>query len=315
MYQATEFNCGAIIISCAILHQVGDAYSLHMFLVAWAKYAQSETITNVPSIRPSILNPRHPPCYNTSIDNLYMPMSSLPPPSFFEEPLQGRIYYIHSESIKRLQSEASTEETKRSKFLSFTAFLWKLLAHGEDTASNATSRMGIVINGRRFLTESSEKTSTFENHFGNVLSIPYGVASNNDLKVMPLHEVAERVHRFVSTAAKEEHFRQLIDWVELHRPNPMVARIYFGLEESEGEAVVVSDGHGLPIKDMDFGWGKPEFGSYHFPWGGQTGYVATMPSAKENGDWVVYMYLKEKDFNLIDRIAAHEFIPVTHVSF
>ncbi|KAI3496283.1 hypothetical protein L1887_38640 [Cichorium endivia] len=240
MYQATEFNCGAIIISCAILHQVGDAYSLHMFLVAWAKYAQSETITNVPSIRPSILNPRHPPCYNTSIDNLYMPMSSLPPPSSFEEPLQGRIYYIHAESIKRLQSEASTEETKRSKFLSFTAFLWKLLAHEGDTASNAASRMGIGV------------------------------------------------HRFVAPAAKEEHFRQLIDWVELHRPNPMVARIYFGLEGSEGKAVVVSDGHGLPIKDMDFGWGKPEFGSYHFPWGGQTGYGGLLlrrPTSEPSDNW------------------------------
>ncbi|KAI3709041.1 hypothetical protein L2E82_38752 [Cichorium intybus] len=314
--QATELNCGSIIISCAFQHQVADGYSINMFLVAWAKYAQLETISNIPSFRPSILNPRRPPCYTTTIDNLYIPISSLPPPSSFEEPLRGRMYYIHAESIEQLQSEASTKETRRSKLLSFTAFVWKLLAQGGDEAVNATSRMGIVVNGRSFLAENSDKnTSSLENHFGNVLSIPYGVATNNDLKAMPLHEVAKGVHRFVSQATKGEHFRELIDWVEMHRPNPTVARIYFGLKKSEGEAVVVSGGQGLPTKDMDFGWGKPEFGSYHFPWGSRTGYITTMPSAKKNGDWMVYMHLKEKDFNLIEHMAPHVFTPLSHSHF
>ncbi|CAI9293779.1 unnamed protein product [Lactuca saligna] len=314
--QATELNCGSIIISGAFHHQVADAYSINMFLVAWAQYARLETISSIPSFRPSVLNPRRPPCYTTAIDNLYIPASSLPPPSSFEEPLLGRMYYIHAESIQQLQQEASTKETKISKLLSFTSFVWKLLAHGGDKATDTTSRMGIVVNGRRFLAESDEKnTSLLENHFGNVLSIPYGMATNDDLKAMPLHEVAEGVHKFVSKATNEEHFRELIDWVEMHRPNPAVARIYFGLKKSEGEAVVVSAGQGLPIKDMDFGWGKPDFGSYHFPWGSRTGYITTMPSAKKNGDWVVYMHLKEKDFNLIDHMAPHVFTPLTYSHF
>ncbi|KAD6454513.1 hypothetical protein E3N88_09219 [Mikania micrantha] len=304
--RVTELKCGSIIISCAFNHQLSDGYSLNMFLVAWAKYSQSANIFKTPSFRPSILNPRHPPRYETSFDNLYIPITSLPPPSSFEEPLGSRMYHIRAESIARIQSKASTNETRRSRFLSFTSYLWKLLADGSNGNANAISRMGVVVDGRRFLTQVDENDSSlFENHYGNVLSVPYGVASNSDLKTMPLHEVANRVHGFVAETTNEEHFRGLIDWVQLHRPTKAVARIYFGHEKSEGRAVVVSSGQGLPIKDMDFGWGKPEFGSYHVPWGSRTGYVTTMPSATRNGDWVVYMHLNEEEFHVIDHMAPH----------
>lgn len=148
------------------------------------------------------------------------------------------------------------------------------LANGDNYDPNTISRMGVVVNGRRFLTNHS---LLFENHYGNVLSIPYGVESNNNLKQMPLHEVSNRVHEFVSKATNEEHFRGLVDWVELHRPMKVMARLTFGYEKSEVRAVVVSSGQGLPVGDMDFGWGKPVLGSYHVPWGSRTGYVSTMP--------------------------------------
>ncbi|GJS76818.1 shikimate O-hydroxycinnamoyltransferase-like protein [Tanacetum coccineum] len=313
--QATEMKCGSIIISCAFNHQIIDGYSLNMFLCAWAKYAQSETILSMPSFRPSILNPRNPLRYESSLDNLYVPISSLPPPSSFEEPLLCRTYYVRAESIERLQAEASTKETKRSKLVSFTAYMWKLLSQGHDDA-NTSSRMGVVVDGRRFLTGNNEKNaSLLENHFGNVLSVPYGVAENSDLKKMPLHEIADGVHRFVAEATNEEHFRGLIDWVQMQRPQPAVATIYFGLKKSEGEALVVSGGQGLPLKDMDFGWGKPEFGSYHVPWGSRTGYITMMPSAARNGDWVVYMHLKQNDFDMIENMAPDVFAPLSISTF
>ncbi|KAJ0800459.1 putative alcohol O-acetyltransferase [Helianthus annuus] len=313
--QVTELKCGSLIISCTFNHQLTDGYSLNMFLVAWAKYAQSETIFNMPSFQTSLLNPRHPPRYESSVDNLYIPISSLPPPSSFEEPLDSRMYYVHAKSIERIQYEASTKEGTKSKLLSFTAFLWKLLVNGKIDV-NTPSRMGIVVNGRRFLAENNEKNASFmENYYGNVVSIPYGAATNRDLKEMPLHEVANQVHRFVAKATHEEHFRGLVDWVQLHRPNRAAARLYVGNKKSEGGGVVVSSGQGLPIKDMDFGWGKPEFGSYHVPWGSQTGYICTMPSACRNGDWVVYMHLKQEEFNVIDHAAPNVFTPLSIDTF
>ncbi|KAI3701742.1 hypothetical protein L6452_27051 [Arctium lappa] len=313
MKKVTELKCGAIIVSCAFDHRVADGYSLDMFLVAWAEFAQFKRISNTPSFRRSILNPRRPPHYNAIFDNMYLPLSSLPPPPSCEDQLHSRIYYIQQESLNRLQSEASSKETRISKFQSLTAFIWKLFAHEADNDVNQTSRMGVVVGGRRFMTGNSEKESSMlENHFGNILSIPYGEMNYSCLQTMSLNEVANEVHSFVTEATTEEHFRGLVDWVELHRPEPAVAKIYFKLQETDGDAIVASSGQGLPINDMNFGWGKPEFGSYHFPWGGQTGYIITMPSASKNGDWVVYMHLKQKHLDLIEKNTPYVSNPLTH---
>lgn len=313
MRQVTELTCGAIIVSCSFDHRISDANSFNMFLVAWAEFAQFKHISNIPSFRPSLLNPRRPPHYDTTFDNLYLPISSLPPPTYCKDQLRSRIYYIRAESINHLQSEASSKDTRRSKLQSFTAFVWKLLAQEGDTYVKGTSRMGVIVNGRKFLSGNNEKESfILANYFGNILSIPYGEVSNHHLHAMSLNDVTNKVHEFVTKAQKEEHFRGLIDWVELNRPEPAVAKIYFKLQESDGDAVVVSSAQGIPINGMNFGWGDPEFGCYHFPWGGQTGYITIMPSASRNGDWVVYAHLKQKDLDLIERKAHRVFNPVTN---
>uniref|UniRef100_A0A0D3FZZ6 Uncharacterized protein n=1 Tax=Oryza barthii TaxID=65489 RepID=A0A0D3FZZ6_9ORYZ len=45
-----------------------------------------------------------------------------------------------------------------------------------------------------------------------------------------------------------------------------------------------------PAPPSDFGRGRPAFASYHFPWPGGAGYVMPMPSARGDGDWVVYVH-------------------------
>ncbi|KAI7727164.1 hypothetical protein M8C21_014945, partial [Ambrosia artemisiifolia] len=313
--QVTEFKCGSIIVSCAFDHRIADGASVNMFLVAWTEYARFKKISNFPSFRRSILNPRRPPHYNTMYDKLYVHMSSLPPPpppSFENKPC-SRIYYICAESIKHLQCEASSKDTRRSKFQSFVAFIWKLIAQEGHNELNKSCRMGVVVNGRKYLNGNNEmESSMLANHFGNVVSIPYGVLSNHHIQEMHLNEVANKVNEFVAEATREEHFRGLIDWVELHRPQPAVARINLKLQENDGDTIVVSSGQGLPINDINFGWGEPCFGSYHFPWDGHTGYIATLPSVKMNGDWIVYAHLKQKHLDLIESRAHHVFNPISH---
>uniref|UniRef100_A0A453CSE9 Uncharacterized protein n=1 Tax=Aegilops tauschii subsp. strangulata TaxID=200361 RepID=A0A453CSE9_AEGTS len=58
----------------------------------------------------------------------------------------------------------------------------------------------------------------------------------------------------------------------------------------ETASCVVSSGLRLPFGEVDFGWGRPAFASYHFPWPGGAGYVMPMPSARGGGDWVVYVH-------------------------
>ncbi|KAJ0575908.1 putative alcohol O-acetyltransferase [Helianthus annuus] len=318
--QVTELRCGGLVIGCSFDHRVADAYSINIFLTAWAEIAQSKPISSLPSFRRSMLIPRHPPIMNTFYDKLFLPLSSLPPPRSFSpiNPLISRIYYMEAKDISLLQSKSSFNgNPKRSKLVSFTAFLWKIMAECEDGLN--TCKMGVVVNGRERLDKvkfdklslSSTMPCSMQNYFGNVLSIPYGEASSSELKEMPLSRVADMVHEFACPAMTEEHFRGLIDWVELHRPEPAVAKIYVKMDENDGEAIVVSSGQRFPVDSIDFGWGKPQFGSYHFPWGGQTGYVMPMPSTRKNGDWIVYMHLLEKHLDLVETKGMNVFKPLT----
>lgn len=127
----------------------------------------------------------------------------------------------------------------------------------------------------------------------------------------PFDAVADAVHECVATASSAEHFLALIDWVDLRRPKPAVVKVYCK-DENDEAAVVVSSGQRFPVQKLDFGWGPPGLGSYHFPWGGETGYVMPVPSVKGNGDWVVYMHLKKKHLDLVEARAAHVFKPINY---
>ncbi|EOY26190.1 HXXXD-type acyl-transferase family protein, putative [Theobroma cacao] len=313
--QATELRCGGLVVACTFDHRIADAYSANMFLVSWAEMARSKSISVVPSFRRSLLNPRRPGRIDPSLDDMYMPISSLPPPKQHHQAtdqLISRIYYIAAEQLNELQSLACSNGYKRTKIESFSAFLWKMVAlvAAKDDDSEVT-KMGIVVDGRGRLGEGDkDRASLMSCYFGNVLSIPYGSQRVNELIERPLSWVANQVHNFLDQAVTKEHFLGLIDWVEAHRPEPALAKIYSNGSD-DGPAFVVSSGQRFPVSKVDFGWGCPVFGSYHFPWGGDAGYVMPMPSPAREGDWVVYMHLFKRQLDLIETEASHVFRPLT----
>ncbi|KAL9416288.1 hypothetical protein AB3S75_039477 [Citrus x aurantiifolia] len=323
--QATELKCGGIVVACTLDHRIADAYSTNMFLVSWAEIAQSKPMSVLPSFRRSILNPRRPLYIDHAFDDMYLPISSLPPPpppnNTPEEAngnnLISRIYYIKSEQLNELQLLASSDECKRTKLESFSAYLWKMVAlSGNDNDGSGTriSKMGVVVDGRTRLRSSKgdhvNKSISMDSYFGNVLSVPFGGQKVNELIEKPLSWVAKRVHDFLENAVTKDHFLGLIDWVEARRPDPAISKIC-ATGSKDGPAFVVSSGQRFPVSKVDFGWGKPVFGSYHFPWGGDAGYVMPMPSPAHNSDWVVYMHLSEKQLDLIETQASNVFEPLT----
>ncbi|XP_021898801.1 shikimate O-hydroxycinnamoyltransferase-like [Carica papaya] len=309
--QTTELKCGGVVIGCTFDHRIADAYSTNMFFVSWAEMARSTPMSVIPCFRRSLLNPRHPSHLDPFIDQLFQTISLSKISHQHTENLLSRIYYIKAEHLYNFQSLASSNGIPRSKLESFSAFLWKLMAQFAEQNNKMISKMGIIVDGRtRFSNERNETAKIMASYFGNVLSIPYGEHKVNELVERPLFWVANEVHRFIENALNRDHFLGLIDWVEAHRPQPTVAKIYKE-GSNDGPAFVVSSGQRFPVCEIDFGWGRPIFGSYHFPWGGQTGYVMPMPSATINGDWVVYMHLLKEQLEFIENVASHIFRPLT----
>ncbi|KAE8656914.1 60S ribosomal protein L7-4-like [Hibiscus syriacus] len=313
--QATELKCGGMVVGCSFDHRVSDAYTANMFLVSWAELAQSKPVSMLPSFRRSLLNPRRPGCVDPSLDDFYVSIPSLPPPEESNEPtghLISRIYYVNADQLNELQSLASSDGYKQTKLESFSAYLWKMVAtYTADKDRRKISKLGIVVDGRARLDEGGPNRATFmRSLFGNVLSIPYGSETIGELTEKPLCSVAKQVHEFLKLGTTKEHFLGLIDWVEAHRPEPTMTRVY-NVVKGDGPALVVSSGLRFPVSKVDFGWGCPAFGSYHFPWGGLCGYVMPMPSTARDGDWVVYMLLLKGQLEQIEKEAAHVFRPLT----
>ncbi|KAK7276737.1 hypothetical protein RIF29_17882 [Crotalaria pallida] len=326
--QATWLKCGGLVVACTFDHRIADAYSANMFLVSWAELTAQPTrpITSPqPCFCRSLLGPRHPKAsIHPSLNGMYVPITSLPSspvepePENMSDPFISRIYYVKVDQLNRMQTLASSYSVKRTKVESFTAFLWKMVAKAASSSAPATddvveARMGVVVDGRKRLSngESSDKEKMMGSYFGNVLSIPFSGISTMELVDKPLGWVADQVHEFLETAVTKEHFLGLIDFVEAHRPVKALPRIYCGSTTKEGPAIVVSSGQRFPVSKVDFGWGKPMFGSYHFPWGGDAGYVMPMPTPAGNGDWVVYMHLHKGHLDFIESHASHVFKPLS----
>ncbi|WCJ31800.1 HXXXD-type acyl-transferase family protein [Euphorbia peplus] len=315
--QVTELKCGGIVVALTFDHRIADAHTTDMFVVSWAETAQSKPLSNLPSFRRSLLNPRRPATSidHLSLDNLYLPISSYkPPPESYPDPndhLISRIYYVKAAEISLLQSDASSNGYRRTKLESFTAFLWQLIAKcynnkNPHIGNMKYSKIGVVVNGRSRL---SEKLC---NYFGNVLSIPYDCCKIDEICESDLSWSANKVHKMLEKAGTKEHFLGLIEWVEAHRPETAVSKVYTNGRD-EGPAVVVSSGQRFPIREVEFGWGKAVFGSYHFPWGGNTGYVMPTESSAGNGDWVLYMHLFKEQLDFLESHAPHFFVPfVSH---
>lgn len=318
-WQVTELICGGVVVGCTFDHRIADAYSANMFLLSWAEMAQRKPLSVIPSFRRSLLNPRHPGFYDPSIDSMYVPYSALPPPKaqqHLADPLISRLYYVMAEQLSLLQTLATSKDSsnKRTKLEAFSAFLWKMLAENSDEAGNSNKKlckMGVVVEGRQSLSSGDEdKYAAMASYFGNVLSVPFGEKTVHELIEKPLSWVADAIHEYLKVAATKEHFLGLIDWVEAHRPEPALTKIYC-TGSGEEPAFVMSSGQRFPVSKLDFGWGRPALWSYHFPWGGETGYVMPIPSPAKDGDWLVYMHLLRGQIEFIEKEANHIFKPLT----
>ncbi|XP_020594852.1 shikimate O-hydroxycinnamoyltransferase-like, partial [Phalaenopsis equestris] len=212
--QATEMECGGLVLGCAFDHRISDAYTFHMFLTAWAEMAASKELSISPIFDRSLLNPGKPTKLGSlepmfELDRLYGLISQLPPPppptviQNLDPQAINRLYYIPAKEIDRLQFIASSNgRRRRTKIEAFTAYLWKLM--GRVGKAGQVSRMGVVVDGRRRL--GAPEMSAY---FGNVLSIPYGSLGVEEVEGMGIAELSDYVHEIVVKADSKEHFKGL----------------------------------------------------------------------------------------------------------
>ncbi|CAN0906745.1 Coniferyl alcohol acyltransferase [Linum grandiflorum] len=285
--QVTGYTCGGVSMTFTFDHALGDAASFSKLLLSWSEISQHKPLSCVPQHnRRSLLRPRNPPTYTPSIDRTFVKCTiedilNMPTPM---GTMVKRLYHIDAGCINRLQQLASPNG-KRTKVEALSAYIWKLMAKSIDGRKYKECKMGWLVDGRGRI-GGRLKGNTMSNYIGNVLSVAIGEANVDELEGDSLAKVAGKVHEAISEATREEHFLEVMDWIECHRPGLMMARIVLG--GGGGPAVVVSSGRRFPVGELEFGFGRAVLGTVSSTIDKiGVGYFNQRESGKNDGCWTV----------------------------
>lgn len=309
--QLVSFPCGGFSVTWRVSHLLMDGHAMYMCVNMWSEFARNGTLPAgaAPCHDRSVLFlPRSPPSYRPSFGEAYTPdngarlVNVLTNESFVE-----RLYYIEARDIVSLRSAASREGGQSAtRMEAVSAYLWKALAAVVGSADELC-RMGWWVDGRRRLT-SPEHRAAVRNYAGNVTSFAVGEARVKEIRHAPLQDVASLVHEAISSAATEEHFQELVDWLEVHKSERYLEAATVGLGSP---AVTVTSMASFPL-DTDFGFGRAALAMPTFPRGRTCSalfVVAARPGC--DGSWFVSAFAWPRLAAALETDEKRIFKPVT----
>ncbi|XP_037428297.1 hydroxycinnamoyltransferase-like [Triticum dicoccoides] len=215
--QLLSLACGGFVVAWSTNHGLADGCALCMIVDAWSQLARSGTIVAAPNYDRSVFRPRAAPSYGPSVGDLFMPLASERVVNALTArgSLVGRTYYVEERDLTMLRAQASVDgERGASRVEAVSAYLWKVFA-ATVGSSDDSCRMGWWVNGRRRLTAAPEEA--IRNYVGNVTTFAVVEASVDAIQRRPLPEIASMVRESIRSTATDEHFQELVDWVEEHK--------------------------------------------------------------------------------------------------
>ncbi|PIA50419.1 hypothetical protein AQUCO_01300867v1 [Aquilegia coerulea] len=307
--QVTSFTCGGFLLSWCIDHIAADATANNMFLVSWAQVARNEPISNYPDHQKLIFQPRSPSSYSPLLDQTFIKCTEemfLNPPNTYDVSVK-RLYFVEASDVVKLQELANKNGDQRTKLEAFSAYIWKLAATTL-VESDTHCNMGWLVDGRARM-----MSKDVQNLVGNFVSMAVGKTSVEKLTQDSISEIANVAHEAISKVSNKQHFLELNDWIECHKPGMFLAKVLLGIS---GPAVIVTSARYFALDDMDIGFGPPVIGTVYstIPRLGAA-YVNPQPSPKGDGSLVVFAMLWPKLAEALEIDPNHVFKTITATQF
>ncbi|KAF7082394.1 hypothetical protein CFC21_086267 [Triticum aestivum] len=306
--QLVSFACGGFAVAWASNHVLIDGYSLCMIATAWSELARSGAISAAPNHDRSVFRPRATPSYSPSFGEQFTPLEGahLVNALTTQCSFVGRTYYVEARDLETLRAQASQDGVVATRLEALSAYLWKAFA-AVVGASDESCRMGWWVNGRRRLAAPRYKAA-MRDYVGNVTTFAVAEAGVEDTRRRSLQDIASTVRETIWSTATDEHYQQLVDWVEEHRATKYVETATVGL----GSPVLAVTSFATFSLDTDFGFGRA---ALTMPTGEDCGrlccgYVQII--ARPEGDgWLVDMYVWPRLAAALDSDVRRIFKPLT----
>ncbi|CAO2198402.1 unnamed protein product [Urochloa humidicola] len=310
--QVVSFACGGFTVAWRTNHVLVDGSALSMLVNGWSELERSGTLSagSRPNHDRSVFRPRATPSYSAALDEALTPLvgerqvNVLTTRQSFVE----RLFYIEASDIARLREDASRDGHLATRVQAVSAYIWKVLAGVVGTA-DAHCRMGWWVDGRRRLT-APELGAAMPNYFGNVTTFTVREERVQELVEMPLSGVAAVVREAIEAPAYDEHFQELVDWVEDHKDGRRyVETATVGLGSP---TVGVTSFASFPL-ETDFGFGHAALA---MPTSGSSarlcsGFVQIVPRPRGDGSWTVSAFVWPRLAAALESDKPQIFKPVT----
>ncbi|PAN31512.1 hypothetical protein PAHAL_5G424000 [Panicum hallii] len=292
--QLVSFACGGFAVAWCTNHVLVDGSALSMLVSAWSELARSGTLSAAsrPNHDRSVFRPRATPSYSASLNKAFTPLDAERQVNVLtaEQSSVERLYYIEASDVARLREAASWDDggERATRFRAVSAYLWKALA-GVVGAADARCRMQWWVDGRRRLTEPPELRAAMRSYIGNVTTSAIREAGVDDVRRMALPDVAAMVGEATAAPVYDEHFQELVDWVEEHKADRYVETASLGLGSPTLSVTAFTS---FPV-DTDFGLGHAAMA---MPTTSPTarlcsGYVQITARPDGDGSWIASAFL------------------------
>ncbi|XP_051117831.1 benzyl alcohol O-benzoyltransferase-like [Andrographis paniculata] len=243
LIQVTRLKCGGFIFALRLNHTMSDAAGLAQFMAAVADISRG---ADAPSILPvwqrHLLNARNPPC----VSHAHRAYDHAPPrtTTIPAENMVHRSFFFGAAEISALRRRLPPRLHNSSTFAILAACLWRCRTTAISPAAGDEVRLLCIVNARRRFNPPLPA-----GYYGNAIAYPVATAAAGKLSENPFQYAVDLVRR-TTAAVTEEYMKSLPDFMVMNRrPGFMMDRSY-----------LISDLRAAGFREVDFGWGKPEYG-------------------------------------------------------
>ncbi|KAJ3687845.1 hypothetical protein LUZ61_017009 [Rhynchospora tenuis] len=262
MLQVTYLKCGSVVLGTSNNHILVDGRGAAHIFQTWSRVARGDLTCIVPpSFDNTPLRARSP--LKISFE---FPMYTADPPKKEDNPKSCvlSLFKISKEQIRNLKIRCSngSNTTRVSTFCAISALIWKCYCIAQELDNNTKSILSFGADIRNRI------RPTIPAYFGNG-----GIrmaATSEVLKITsnPIGDVARTIKAEIDRLT-DEYIRSLIDNLQVMLDKKM-SIMNKDVSKSDLRIRTIL---GMPLCDVDFGWGAPQLFSWERPMENRVAYI------------------------------------------
>ncbi|GMP63802.1 hypothetical protein CsSME_00025345 [Camellia sinensis var. sinensis] len=251
LVQLTKFSCGGVSLGLATSHIMIDGTSFSHFMSTWAKIARGEPLDVLPFLDRTLLLARDPPIPPQFNHERFNPPPLLIGRSDNQEERSKEttvaMFHLSKTQVEKLKRMANvgraTNVQSYSRYEAVAGHLWRCTCKAREHENSQITKLYFAVNFRNRM----------------LPPLPQGYFGNAYLRITASSHASSKIREAMEMVT-DDYVRSAIDLVKVQRDLTRF-RTYHTVGSTQGHFygnpnIEITSWIGLPLKNVDFGWGK-----------------------------------------------------------